>query len=303
MAEADGANRPATDDLEGLASAVHDGTIHILHQISEAVVHHAFQMGPEGGWRIRDEPVAAPGEPPTQVAALSARSDGSLVAVYGGPRHLHYRVRTPAGDWEPERTIEAPPGLILSGPQMVTGAGDAVHLAYTAGDSTGAGVWTRTIGPDGSLTPAVLVAEGVEAGEEAAGAVAPLVWLPESGEVVMVYRLADGLLHERRLRADGTLTAAAVVSDRPVVQNAVDSDQVGADVVGHDGMVHVIFIDEETRGLYHVTQCHAPGLGPPPCPWWRGSTGSGCGGASSGGRMGPWCMGLSMTRGRMGGRG
>jgi hypothetical protein len=78
----------------------------------------------------------------------------------------------------------------------------------------------------------------------------PLVYLPEADEVAVLYRLDDGFLWERRASADGTLSEAARVSDRQVVTDAVDSQQPGADVVVEGGVLHVLFIDEETRSIF-----------------------------------------------------
>ncbi|NBB73009.1 MAG: hypothetical protein GVY35_04940 [Bacteroidetes bacterium] len=83
--EVDGANRPATGDLEGFASDQHGNTIHMLHQTDEAVLHQAFRTSGHATapdtWVVRDDTVATPGEPPVQVATLNARSDGSRVGV------------------------------------------------------------------------------------------------------------------------------------------------------------------------------------------------------------------------------
>jgi hypothetical protein len=70
-------------------------------------------------------------------------------------------------------------------------------------------------------------------------------------EVVIVFRRADGRLAERRARADGTLTPVAMVSQRTVTQNAVDSDQVGADLVEFGGRIHLLFLDQETGSIRH----------------------------------------------------
>ncbi|NBB73008.1 MAG: hypothetical protein GVY35_04935 [Bacteroidetes bacterium] len=42
------------------------------------------------------------------------------------------------------------------------------------------------------------------------------------------------------------------MSERAVVQNAVDSDQVGADAIAADGTVHVLFIEDGTGHIYHT---------------------------------------------------
>src|SRR5690606_36253999 len=41
--EVDGSSRPDEDDLEGFATVFHDGWIHMLHQPTADVFHHAFR--------------------------------------------------------------------------------------------------------------------------------------------------------------------------------------------------------------------------------------------------------------------
>lgn len=277
--EADGAGRPRADDLEGFATAVHDGTVHMLHQQSEVVWHHAFSMGGDDdgpAWVLRDEEVARPGEPPTQVAALEARSDGSLVAVYGGPERLRLRIRSPGGDWGPETVLDADVPPALSGPQTVLGRDDVVHLAYTGLDGT---AWYRRIEAAGTPSPRVRLDAELATGEEEVGAVLPPVLLEPTNTVVVLYRRADGSLRARRVPGEGGEPTAPVrVGDRRVAQSPVDSDQVAADAIADGETVHLLFVDEETRDLYHV-RSDGPGRWTDPVPvvegvdaqWVRGA--------------------------------
>jgi hypothetical protein len=252
-AEADGANRPATGDLEGFASALHDGTLHMLHQIDDGVLYHAFRTSDHptapDTWSVRDDTVATPGEPPVQVASLTARPDGSLVAVYGGPNSVRMSIRSPDGDWGIEKFLDANAPQPSSGPQTVLANGDVVHVAYT---DRGGNVWHRTIRPDGSLTPRTQVTSEIGKEETDVGSVLPLVFLPETNTVVVIYRRADGTLWERSVQNDGTLSDASQITERRVVQNAVDSDQVGADAVAAGGSVHVLFIGAETGHIFYT---------------------------------------------------
>jgi hypothetical protein len=252
-AEADGAHRPATGDLEGFASTQHDHTLHILHQIDEAVLHHAFRTSAHptapDTWAVRDDTVATPGEPPTQVASIEARPDGSLVAVYGGPQHIRVSTRSPEGTWGTSTVVDPDAPHRLSGPQTVLGADGVVHLAYTRGDGT---VWSRRVHPDGSLTSPQKVSSDVGTDVTDVGSVLPLVHLPNTDTVVVLYRRTDGTLWARRIADDRTMSAPARVTDRPVVQSAVDSDQTGADAIAAHGTVHVLFIGEDTRHIYHT---------------------------------------------------
>jgi len=262
--DVDGANRPSTDDLEGFATVGVGERVHMLHQTSDGVWYHVFRTSDDplapDTWDVRDEPVAAPGEPPTQVASLAVRADGSVVAVYGAPNGLRYRIRSAAGTWNREVIVD---GNAPSGPQLVLGSDNIVHLAYTGGDGGGGrAVWLRRIEADGALGDAEQVAAGIGTGEEDVGSVLPLVFLPDTDCLVILYRLATGELWERRTCRGGSLSDADRVTDLHVVQNAVDSDQVGADAIGFRDEVHVLFIDEESRDLHHARSTGAGHWGP-----------------------------------------
>jgi hypothetical protein len=262
--EVDAGNRPVTGDLEGFASELSGDMIHMVHQISEEVVYHAFRTSDHptfpDTWAIRDELVAAPpGEPPVQAASIAVRSDGSLVAVYAGPAKIRMRARAPSGTWGTETVIDGETSPTLSGPQTVTGPDDAVHLAYTAGDGT---AWYRRILPDGALTPRVQIASDLGTSEADAGSILPLVRLAGTNTVVVIYRSRSGELLERRILDDGTLTPPARVTDRLVVQNAVDSDQTGADAIADGSAVHVLFIEQGSGHIFH-TRADADGTWSP----------------------------------------
>jgi hypothetical protein len=47
-----------------------------------------------------------------------------------------------------------------------------------------------------------------------------------------------------------------------VVQNGADSEQVGADLVVHNGAAHVVFIDEATRDLWFTSRTDPGGWTP-----------------------------------------
>jgi len=282
--EVDGSHRPATDDLEGFTSARYDGVVYLLHQISEATYLHAFDTGaaaetdrdaagsagPSGRWVVRDELVSRHSEPPTQVAALAARGDGSLVALYGDAQGLLYRVRSAGGEWNAEARVDVGDGALASGVMAVRGE-DAVHMAYTltSADGTSRSVWHRSLTASGGLSPATLLDEDVGTDEEEIGAVLPLGWLQDTGTAVVAWRRADGTLWERRVHADGGVSNPCRITSRSAVQNGADSEQVGADLVVHDGVVHVVFIDEETRDLWHTSSA-APGVWTPARPTVEG---------------------------------
>jgi hypothetical protein len=184
------------------------------------------------------------------VASLVARPDGTLVGVYGGPEDLRLRIWSAEAGWGEEIVVDAPAPR-LSGVQAALGANGEVHLAFTGGDGT---AWHRRVLPEGTLTAPQRLADDLGTAETDAGAIAPLAVAPASGDVSVLYRTAEGLLTERRVRPDGSLTAPVAVSDRDVVQSPVDSDQVAADVVAHGGGVHVLFVEEQTGRLYYASR-------------------------------------------------
>jgi hypothetical protein len=157
--------------------------------------------------------------------------------------------------------VEVADGALASGVMTVGLADDAIRMSYTATspDGSARSVWHRTLTPSGSLTAATRLGEGVGTAEEEIGAVLPLGWVSASNAVVVAWRHADGTLWEQRIRANGGVSAPVRITTRPVVQSAADSDQVGADLVVHAGVVHVVYIDGETRDLWH-TSSPAPGV-------------------------------------------
>lgn len=261
--EADGANRPATDDLEGFATAYREGTIHILHQISERAVYHAFNTSdaPEGseGWVVRDELVADHPEPPVQTAALEVLPDGTLVAVFAWGNRLEIRTKAPGGSWMPAEALagRSAEGWILSGPQTVVTPDGLVHLAWTETNGTEGVLYHGTLNGSGVLGPTRVLATGLAGAESDVGSIAPLAFLPVDNEVAIVFRRAEGRLAERRVGTDGSMTPEAIITERTVTQNAVDSDQVGADLIEYDGRLHLLFLDEETGSIFHTRSAEA----------------------------------------------
>lgn len=253
--EVDGTHRPETGDLEGFASRLVGDRIHMLHQTSDEVVYHVFNTvdhpDQPNRWAIRDEWLASPIEPPTQVADLAVRSDGSVVAVYGGADKLYYQIRSTAGNWSQASLIGAELDTVLSGPSLTIGPDDVVHLAYNAMDGR---AWYRQILTGGELTAPVEFADGLGTSGDDAGSILPLVYSEATDEVVLLYRLASGQLRERRVRGDGQWSAPTQVTKRAVVQNAVDSEQTGADAIAYGDTIHVLFIEAQTGQLYHTSR-------------------------------------------------
>jgi hypothetical protein len=247
--EVDGANRPRTDDLESVDARLVGDTIHVIHQVTRSIRYHAFRTSDHpsqpDSWSVRDE-LAASANSVAQAAALAVRSDGSMVAFYVG-QTIHYNVRSPAGIWATQAIIDADIAPRLAGPMAVLGANDTVHLAYYGTDGT---IWYRRLLPDGTLTGRQQLASAAGTTRAEYGSVLPLVFIPQTNTVVVIYRLSDGKLWERRIVDDGPPTPAVRVTDRDVVRDAVDSQQPGADAVLDGRTVRVLFIEQSSRAIF-----------------------------------------------------
>lgn len=253
--EVDGRSRPGKGDLEGFAAVLSGHTIHMIHQQTNRTWHHSFRTSDHtthpDTWEIRDHQIARHDAPPTQVASLAMRSDGSMVAVYGGPRKLHYKTRSADGVWdENERTVDTDSDLVLSDPQIVVGADDEVHFAYYGNNGT---AWYRKILPNGSLTESQLVSSDLQPDPRAkAGSILPLVFIPETNTLKVIYQHRSGYLWKSRIADNGPQSPPVQVSDRKVVYNAVDSEQAGADAIANGKTVHVLFIEDGSGNIYHT---------------------------------------------------
>ncbi len=260
--EVDAPGRPPNGDLEAVSATLVDGVIHMIH-MSDETWYYQFNTSDHAEapdrWALADGDLAPDRDPPTQVTALAARSDGSLVAVYGGDTKLHYRIRPAGGEWGVEATIDAATPDTLSGPVVVTDDNDVVHLAYV--DLGGDG-WLRSILPDGSLGTRTRFASGLGRAEEDRVAILPLNLLA-SGAVSVIYRPEDGRLLERRLSPTGALGTPSVVTSIAVASGPVDSDQVTADAVAFGDDVHVLFVERSSGALWHAVRPSGGAWGTP----------------------------------------
>ena len=247
--EVDGANRPETDDLEAVDGRQVGDTIHIIHQVTQSNRYHAFRTSDHptqpDTWAVRDE-LAASATSVAQGATLVVRSDGSMVTFYVG-QTIHYSTRSPSGEWDPEIIMDEGIEPQLAGPHAVLGADDTVHVAYYGMDGT---IWYRRLLRDGTLTERQQLAQGLDATRAEFGSVLPLVFIPQHNTLVIIYRLADGQLWERRIVNDAAPTPAVRVTDRKVVQDAVDSQQAGADAVLDGETVRVLFIEDPSGSIF-----------------------------------------------------
>lgn len=258
--EVDPGHRPQTRDLEAVDGRWSQGTLHLLHQVTPSVRYHAFHTSDHptspDTWAVRDE-VAATDRSIAQAASLVVREDGTMAAFFVGSS-LAYTLRDKAGVWAPQTTVEAGANHILAGPQAILGANGDVHFAYYREDGT---LWHRRLLRDNSLSEAVLVSAQAGVGRAHFGAILPLAFLPATQDVVIVYRLADGHLWERRVGPSGELTAAVKVSGHPVVNHAVDSQQPAADLVAEGETLLVLYADRASGGIFSTS--HRGGWQPP----------------------------------------
>jgi len=247
--EVDGGNRPRTGDLESVDSRQVGETIHIIHQVTRSTRYHAFRTSDHptlpDTWAVRDETAAAANSI-SQGATLAVRSDGSMATFYVGDT-IHYATRSTEGVWSPEAIMDEGATPRSAGPQAVLGSNDVIHLAYYGMDGS---LWHRRLMPDNTLTERQQLAAGLETAKADFGSVLPLTFIPETDTVVVIYRLADGRLWERRITGEAPPRAPVMVTDRDVVADAVDSQQPGADVVVDGNTTHVLFIDASTRALF-----------------------------------------------------
>jgi hypothetical protein len=247
--EIDGANRPRIGDLEAVDARFDGDTIHILHQVTRSVRYHTFRTSDHpthpDSWDIRDE-VAANADAIAQMATLERRSDDRLVAVFLADR-LNLVIKGVDGGWSDPIELDPHQTFINTGPQAVLDSEGRTHLAYASDDGR---IWYRTLEPDGTLTGPVSIALGAGTGRPVYGPVLPLVFDEEDNAVTIAYRLSDGTLWERTVYQRSGPKPAQQISDIPLVTNAVDSQQAGADLVMTPNGPAVLFIDEATRSIF-----------------------------------------------------
>lgn len=245
-------NRPQVSDLEGVGSVMDkNGIIHIVHQISEGVYYHAFATSNHAEnkdrWIVDSQLITAHEEPPTQVADVALRPDGSLVAAFGVGNRLQYSILKPGGTWSQAAYLTHEHPAVFTNPSLVSLPDGTIDIAYKSMDGIG---WHRQLLPDNSLTPAQQFAHNLGTTEDETVAILPLVYLPVTKTTVAVFRQADGYLYLSPRSSDNTWSEPFRISDRPIVTNPVDSDQAGADAVAWNDKIVVSFIGEEDRSIY-----------------------------------------------------
>lgn len=254
--EVDGAHRPETNDLESVDARQVGDTIHIIHQVTRSTRYHTFRTSDHAAqpdtWGVRDE-VAATVPSVAQAATLAVRSDGSVVAFYVADT-VHYNIRSAEGTWAGDTVLDPGVASKSAGPRAVLGANDTVHVAYYGMDGT---IWHRRLLRDGTFTARQQLASGLGTSRAEYGTVLPLVFIPGTNTVVIIYRQSDGRLWERRVIHDETPTPARQVTDRLVIQDAVDSQQPAADAVLDGEMVRVLFVEESSRRIFSTDSDNA----------------------------------------------
>lgn len=244
--------RPQLSDLEGVGSVMsNDGIIHIVHQVSEGVYHHAFATSDntenKDRWIADSQLITLHDEPPTQTADISLRPDGSLIAVFAAGDQLKYSILEPHDKWCKAEflTHEYPFGF--TNPSLVCLPDGTVDFVYKSLDGK---AWHRQLLPDNSITQAQQFAHNLGTTESENIAILPLIYLPGTGSTVAIFRQSDGYLYLSYRNGGRTWSEPLKVSDRAVVANAVDSDQTGADLAAWGDNIILSFISEEDRDIY-----------------------------------------------------
>ncbi len=250
--EADAENRPQIADLEGVGSVMsEDGTIHIVHQISEGVYYHAFATSDHDGnkdrWIVDSHLITPHKKPPTQTADIALRPDGSLIAAFGAGDQLKFSILEPRGKWSKATYLSHDQSMAFTNPSLIDLPDGTVDIVYKSMDGKG---WHRQILPDNSFTRPQQIADNLGTTESENIAILPLIYLPGKKTTVAVFRQSDGFLYLSSRNSDNSWSEPLRVSDRPVITNAVDSEQAGADVVAWGDKIILSFISEEDRDIY-----------------------------------------------------
>jgi len=250
--EVDAENRPEVSDLEGVGSVMsNDGIIHIVHQISEGVYHHAFATSNHkennDRWIVDSRLITSHDAPPTQTADITLRPDGSLVAVFAAGNHLQYSILEPHGKWSKAEFLNHDHPADFTNPSIVCLPDGTVDIVYKSMDGKG---WNRQILMDNSITKPQLFTQNLGTSERENISILPLIYLPGKKTTVAVYRKSDGYLYLSARSSNNSWSEPTRVSDRPVVTNAVDSEQAGADLVAWGDQIIISFISEQNRDVY-----------------------------------------------------
>jgi hypothetical protein len=247
--EVDGGNRPPARDLEAVDAIRIGNLLHIIH-MEDVIWYHSFQMSSEEnpfeGWISQSELIGEPAKPPVQSVGLEILGDGTLLAIHADGPHITIRGRDPEGSWPIFSRMES--STRFSGIQAVR-AGPSVYIVYTEGNGK---AWLQRIQANGQAGQRWLLSASIGTSEADVGSILTPVFIPGRNQIALVYREQEGNLSERRfdLATDYLSEPRIIVSD-PVVQNAVDSDQTGADLVLEDDLLHLFYIPEKGRGLFH----------------------------------------------------
>jgi len=245
-------NRPQMSDLEGVGSVFSvDGIIHIVHQESVEVYYHAFATSDhaeyKNRWIVDSQLITTHTRPPTQTADITIRPDGSLVAVFAAGNQLQYSIRNHNGTWSKAVYLSQNDTVGYTNPSIICLPDGTVDIVYKSMNGDG---WHRQILLDNSLTIPQLFTHNLGTSKDEAIAILPLIYLPEKETTVAVFRQSDGYLYMGYKSSNSSWAEPVRVSDRPVVTNAVDSEQVGADVVAWEDQIIISFISEKNRDIY-----------------------------------------------------
>ena len=267
--EVGGDNRPTVDDLESV-SLVQDGTrIHMLHQRSGyRVYYNSFNTSDAptspDSWVTRNVQLfEGSSSPKDQSASLAVRGNGDLVAFYVvSDTQIAFRTKPSSGDWGPPSVLDTAADRTMLTQVFAerSAVDDTIHIAYKEHKTTSgelSRIFYRTLRPDGTLSPRILVGENAVSGSSAYKA------MPNRGLVVLGAGGTDRV-HIAWRRADGRLVGSIVeggvagpehvISDVATYQNplSVLSNQVVAALAPDPaaGIVRAIYADADTHDLW-----------------------------------------------------
>lgn len=254
--EVDGDNRPPARDLEAVDAVRSGNWIHILH-MEDTVWYHAFRLpsanGDPEGWVTQSELISTPTKPPVQSVGLETLSDGTLIAFHADGPDIKIRTRLEMGEWPVLTEVHSQSRY--SGIQVVRIPDDRVYFCYTDGQGNG---WLQFCRKDGSTSQPMLLSANMGVDESDIGSILTPVFTQDA--VSVVFRESDGRLYERRLHpGSNVLSDPTCIVDIPVLQNAVDSDQTCADLIAHNGVLHLFFVPAMGREILH-THSSEPGI-------------------------------------------
>lgn len=268
-AEADGAHRPETNDLEGVDAVQVGDTLHISHLPNTQVVYHRFRMSAHptdpDTWEITDERITSGIDQTDQATALAVRTDGTIVVFYrrSDPQEIvKYKIRTVEGAWSPEYDLDdtiTPHDTTWV--TVVKGANDKVHIFYQDRDAPA--IYHRSLDRANVLSRRTTISTEIGTGiHEQMSIVPPLYWDEHGVEKIIVgFKGADDRIYTSILTDDGLPSTPALASDLPVDYGAGASRAPAASLAVDGATVYLHYADQDTGDIFRDRNSSGSGWG------------------------------------------